>query len=116
MLTLNEENKRDYPEFLAGFNSVLSSDYERRKVSKDMLDNGLKVSTAFTVDEGYETALIDINGVQPVERYKNHGDAVEGHKKWLEFAKTADGKVVIKLGCKELEIDDKEIIITTLKV
>ncbi len=61
--------------------------YEDRKVGRNEV-YGLHVSTAFTSDEGYETAIIDSNSVYPVERYKTKKEAEIGHKKWMEKAKT----------------------------
>lgn len=55
--------------------------YDQRKISRVECseNNGIGVSTAFTSDEGYETALLDKNGVHSVERYKTRNLAVEGH-------------------------------------
>ena len=76
--------------------------YESRKVDRTELKNGLIVSTAWSSDEGYETAIIDTNGVHPVERYgsdeSDKEDAQKAHEKWKEFAKDGIGKSVIKLG------------------
>lgn len=82
--------------------------YESRKVSRDTAESGIEVSTAYTSDEGYETALLDKNGVHPVERYKSKIEAEAGHKKWLEFAHTANGKTVKELGgmCGFVEDED----------
>lgn len=72
--------------------------YEDRKVSRDTSSCGIEVSTAYSSDEGYETALIDTNGTHPVERYETREDAVRGHYKWLIFAHDANGKTVNRLG------------------
>lgn len=74
--------------------------YETRKVSRDDVA-GLTVSTAFTSDAGYETAILDKNGVHPVERYESQGLAVLGHAKWCESAKTID--VIYELGLPGFE-------------
>ena len=78
------------------FNDI--GNYEERKVARDVSDSGIEVSTAYTSDEGYETALIDSNDVHPVERYSTRSEAEIGHDKWLTFAHTANGKIVKKLG------------------
>ena len=52
--------------------------------------NGLTVSTAWTADEGFETAIIDAKGAYPVERYKDRNFAEDGHYKWCEEAKTVE--------------------------
>ena len=86
--------------------------YELRKIGRDTSDSGIEVSTAYTSDEGYETALLDKNGVHPVERYDNRKTAEQGHKKWLEFANTANGKTVKKLCWTGMEEMDKEIVLS----
>ena len=64
--------------------SFLSSDpYENRVVARDGID-GLTVSTAYTNDEGYETAIIDSEETYPVERYEDRGSAILGHAKWCK--------------------------------
>jgi hypothetical protein len=89
--------------------------YESRKVGR--LDpeenNGIGVSTAFTSDEGYETALLDANGVHPVERYTDKDKAEKGHLKWIDFAKKSDNQKVTKLGWEGL-VDNKEIVLKRL--
>lgn len=87
-------------EFLKDLNN-----YESRKVARDEV-NGLEVSTAYTSDYGYETAILDQNGAHPVERYLDKSAAIVGHAIWLEYAKTATG--VIELGAWGI-IPDKEI-------
>lgn len=81
-----------------GFNNPDVGNYEERKISKDRVDSGLVVSTAFTSDEGFETALKDKEGWHPVQRYKTRAKAVLGHEKWLKYAETAVGKTVVELG------------------
>lgn len=82
--------------------------YEDRKIGRDTSESGIDVSTAYTSDEGYETALLDSNGVHPVERYGTRQDAEDGHKKWLLFANSANGKTVTKIG---VFVDPEEIIL-----
>lgn len=72
--------------------------------------SGINVSTVFTPDCGYETALIDLMGTYPVERYGTKAEAKNGHIKWFKFAETANGKTVTRLGLGSL-IDDKNIIL-----
>lgn len=79
--------------------------YEQRCVGRTEV-NGLEVSTAYTSDEGYETALLDANGAHPVERYETKSLAEKGHDKWCKKAKTI--KSVVKLGWLGL-VDDKKI-------
>lgn len=83
--------------------------YEDRKVEKTEPEdnNGIGVSTCNTSDEGYETAILDANGIHPVERYATKELAVEGHKKWVSLAKN---KVVVKkIGCSDMEFLDEMI-------
>ena len=80
--------------------------YEDRKVSKTVLDNGLKVSTADTTDMEYETAVIDANQVRPVERYETREQAVEGHAKWCKHFEKSP-KTALRLGYGD-DIQDEE--------
>ena len=80
--------------------------YEDRKISNELV-NGIEVSTVYTSDEGYETALIDKNGVHPVERYGSKKEAIEGHEKWKEAALTI--KTIKKLGGFGGLVEDKEV-------
>ena len=75
--------------------------FEQRKVNRiePEENGGIGVSTAYTSDEGYETALLDTNGTHPVERNETREQAEKGHKKWVKFAKLGKGKVITKLGC-----------------
>jgi len=80
--------------------TVDKHDYDIRKVEREYI-NGLIISTAYTDDMGYETAILDMNGVHPVERYNSKEEAEKGHKKWVEFCKTKKIKIK-KLGYGEL--------------
>lgn len=64
--------------------------YETRKINRlEPEDNfGVGVSTAWTSDEGYETAILNNNEAYPVERYKTKKEAEKGHKKWVIASKT----------------------------
>ena len=84
-----------------------ANNYEERKIGKEEV-NGVEVSTAYTSDCGYETAILDANGVHPVERYETKKDAEIGHKKWIKKAMTI--KTVTKLGWMGL-CDEEEIVI-----
>ena len=90
-----------------------TDNYDDRKVGriekKD--NNGIGVSTAYTSDEGYETALIDKNEIHPVERYSDVDKAKIGHEKWVEFAKTANGKTIKSLGWSEMHMDKYIILV-----
>lgn len=85
--------------------------YEDRKVARHTSASGIEVSTAFTSDEGYETALIDANGTHPVERYEYLELAKAGHDRWLAFADTADGEAVTELGGMGGLVPDEVIIL-----
>lgn len=91
--------------------------YESRKVARTEPEenNGIGVSTAFTSDEGYETALLDSSGVIPVENYKTKAAARNGHKKWVKFAKTGNGKKVIKLFWSEYPDKQKEVTLKSIR-
>ena len=72
-----------------------------------LLKEGFIISTVQTVDMGYETAICDREGAQPVERYKTLEEAEKGHTKWEDFIVKGNRKVT-KLGFASL-VDDKEI-------
>lgn len=94
--------------------------YEERKVAyiKPEDNNGIGVSTAYTSDEGYETALLDsgTQQVYPVERYTTREAAIEGHAKWVDFAQIASGKQVVRLGTSGGEVKDKVITLKGMEV
>lgn len=54
---------------------------------KDKVD-GLVVSTVLSGYMGWETAILDKNGTYPVQRYGSEKEATQGHKDWVEKAKT----------------------------
>lgn len=72
-----------------------ADNYEDRKVGNNEV-NGLTVSTAYSSDEGYETALGDQEGFHPVQRYETKEEAIVGHYEWMEKAETIEQ--VLKLG------------------
>ena len=59
-------------------------------------NDGIGISTCWTKDHGYETALLDAGGAHPVERYVTREAAVVGHNIWAQRAKP--GLVITKLG------------------
>jgi hypothetical protein len=70
-------------------------------------NQGIGVSTVYTSDEGYETALLDATGAHPVERYTSKVKALKGHKKWVKDAPNL--KTVIKLGSSFIGVESEEI-------
>ena len=91
-----------------------AGNYEARKLADKVWIKGIGISTAYTSDEGYETALLDDNGVHPVERYPNREDAFKGHKKWI--AKVKKGiKKITKLGGFGGFVGNKEVILVPRK-
>lgn len=93
-----------------------AGNYEDRKVARvEAEDNyGVGVSTCWTSDEGYETALIDANGVIPVERYGSKKEAIAGHEKWVKKSRTA--KRVKKISWSDMpELDERVSIKRVLK-
>lgn len=65
---------------------------------------GFMISTVDTRDAGLETAVIghdpDANDIKTriVERYSNEEDALKGHAKWLEQARTVGFMQVLDVG------------------
>ena len=94
----------------------MDGNYDKRKIERvEPLENGgIGVSTAWTTDCGYETALLDDNGVHPVERYPDRESTVKGHKKWVKFTKNyQEGDTITKLGWGDLTTN-KEITLKRL--
>lgn len=85
--------------------------YDQRKIEKTTLPNGLQVSTAYTNDMGYETAILDSVSAHPVERYETKEQAIEGHTKWVLFAQDGVGKHILELGHPGFDVKDREIIL-----
>ena len=83
--------------------------YESRKTGRDEI-NGFIISTCDTTDEGFETALVDKNGVHIVERYPNEEEAAKGHEKWIFFIRDGNRKVK-SLGWSDTVILDKEVVL-----
>ena len=72
--------------YLAMFSSMMR--FLSRIVARvEPEDNGgVGVSTVWTSDEGYETAILDANGAHPVERYEDEESALQGHERWVSDA------------------------------
>ncbi len=83
------------------------SNYKSRCIGKTEID-GLVVSTAWTSDEGYETAILDAPGVHPVERYEGKKEALVGHEKWCDFVRKG-GRDIVKLGGFGGMVQDNEM-------
>lgn len=79
---------------------------EERTIGKDVVDKFI-VSTMFTCDEGFETAICD-DLVHVVERYKNKETAIKGHEKWVKFIQDGNRKIK-SLGWSDTPFLDKEI-------
>ena len=92
------------------------NNYEQRKVARiePEVNNGIGVSTADTSDEGYETALLDKNGVHPVEKYKSREDAEIGHEKWVKFANNGNGKEINKLFWSDFGREPEKLILASV--
>lgn len=54
-----------------------------RRVNETRVD-GLRVSTVYTSDMGYETAILDEKRIVPVERYESKEKAIIGHDEWVK--------------------------------
>ena len=64
-----------------------SLNYDERKIDRTIAGEYI-ISTCYTIDFGYETAILDNNDAYPVERYHNKELAIAGHIKWVEIAPT----------------------------
>ena len=72
--------------------------YDIRKVDEEYEFDGLTVSTVWTDDMGYETAIIDSNRVNIVERYPDEKSSAQGHFKWIEWINDKDNNEVQDVG------------------
>lgn len=84
----------DILSLMNGISSSLGT-YDSRRVDRNDV-NGLTVSTCWSSDCGFETAILDEEGTHPVERYGSRDEAIAGHAKWCERAKTITE--VVELG------------------
>lgn len=87
------------------------SGYENRKLGRKE-QHGLIISTCWTDEFGYETAVLDKNGAHPVERYDTEELAQIGHDKWVNKTKTL--KYITKLGTPDGLVDDKKVLLVRL--
>jgi len=90
--------------------------YEYRCLGRDVVD-GLIVSTANTIDMGYETAIINRNPQIIVERYEDKEQAKAGHSRWLkkvvgmkEAVDIGYGSIIKERVCKLNRLSNKEIL------
>ena len=72
---------------LYGIQSDMYNYKDRKVADKVKLENGLKISSCYTSDRGYETAIGYNDEWYPVERYEDKDDCIQGHSKWTEWAK-----------------------------
>ena len=81
-----------------GKEDSIYNSYNSRKVDDKYTFDGLTVSTVFTEDMGYETAIIDSNEVTVVERYPDKKSSAKGHFKWIEWINNKDNNEVQDVG------------------
>lgn len=86
---------------------MLTSFPDKTKPSWRNKVNDYIISTIFTSDLGWETAVGYKGQFYPVQRYGNEADAEIGHYKWCEKAKTMTELIMI--GAEEYNIPDSEI-------
>lgn len=82
------------------------SNYESRMVARKEA-YGLILSTCWTNDFGFETAILDQNGAHPVERYDDRDEAQSGHDKWLSLLPKIEN--ITKLGTPDGLVTDQKI-------
>jgi hypothetical protein len=64
-----------------------ANNYDNRKVAEKEQVGKFKISSCYTSDMGYETAIGYNDEFYPVERYDNKEECIKGHNKWIEWAK-----------------------------
>jgi hypothetical protein len=82
---MNEEELDKFEDIFKGYINILKK-YAKKLKRTEVF--GLIISTAYTPDCGYETAIIDKNNIYVVERYKTKDECLIGHEKWCKSAKT----------------------------
>jgi len=99
----------DMLKLVGAVSGAMAGNYESRCVAlvKREDNNGVGVSTAWTDDMGFETALLH-SRVSPVERYISREDAEKGHEKWVAFAADTNNTEVVELGYESL-IEDESV-------
>lgn len=85
----------------------LSENYKVGKLEPKDTKNGIGVSTMYTSDFGFETAILELD-VIPVERYKTEQEAKKGHSKWVKFVKSIKNETKVK----ELDHRDRKHTVT----
>jgi len=106
-MTVSGEHHKALDALLEVVSRTSCNPYSARALGRDDVD-GFIVSTAWTSDEGYETAVIDRFGAQPVERYSDKKSALLGHSKWCDFIRGGSRKVV-RLGGLAGTVPDKSM-------
>ncbi len=79
----------------------MGGNYDSRVVGRAELDdnNGVGVSSCWTSDSGFETALLPQgHKIVIVERYDDREACAEGHKKWVAFAADESNKTALDVG------------------
>ena len=90
--------QQEFEDYLRLLSSVVNDvgTIKTRLIARDCLDCGLMVSTVYTADCGFETAILDAVSTYPVERDETEDLAISGHAKWVLKAPTLTS--VVKLG------------------
>ena len=104
-MNVTEQNDKAMDALMKVVDRSECNPYSARVLNRDDIV-GFTVSTAWTTDEGYETAIIDRSGVQPVERYPDKKSAMTGHLKWCEFIRDGSREIV-RIGGLAGTIPDK---------
>lgn len=71
-----------------------ATEFAARVICKTQVED-VQVSTVFTPDLGYETAICDEESTYPVERYKGLADAEVGHLRWVVEMKKRPATIVV---------------------
>lgn len=87
---------------------VDANNYDERKVAEKIEVGKFKVSSCYTSDMGYETAIGYKAAFYPVERYETKEECIKGHNKWIEWAKSKP-KVIPYLQFDNETIEEVEV-------
>tara|TARA_R110002126_G_C10490983_1_gene504750 strand:+ start:10369 stop:10671 length:303 start_codon:yes stop_codon:yes gene_type:complete len=88
------------------FGAIADGGNSNSNIDRTEID-GFTVSTVDTMDQGPETAIIDVNGAHPVGHYGTVEEAAIGHEMWVSKIKNGL-RDVLKLGYGSL-VDAEKI-------
>lgn len=88
-------NSISMQEMLEFFKSISKIQDKLKPVQFTTIDDTYSISTVDTPDMGLETAILVGEDAYPVQRYASLEEALEGHKKWIQFIEQGNRTVEV---------------------